>query len=460
MSTKAARKVADQQVIDAAMAVLAAAPGLPAREDLAVELSDGVAAQRRGYYLPDEDERLRDSFHRYLAVRVSLWQTVQKLLPIVDRKARAKKADFYRSYAIALCASAMLWRTGHALLDMAQGRDVVWKKLDEAEPRFGIERKTFTYMYDGLTAPKIMAKYRRSWRFYRRNTAQIQAAMQGDPFERIMPLLEAEAGFAPPTIKGWLGERLLFRGFSYRRRHISAARKSLFAVFEVSGARIAELKQPFIKPAGSPKRVTDEVRAKVLAFCKPGDVFVTRHDDALSNVFLPGFWPHAALFIGNADQRRALGLPDIETARHRHGERIVFMESKKDGVLFRPVEDTLELDAFIIMRPVLSDEALRAALTCAMTHVGKLYDFAFDFASADRLACTELIYRTYHMAGDIRFTPEEIAGRTCLSAESLMNQAIGRGYFDVVAAYGIDGDSWQSDAQAFEALRRSFASEF
>ena len=454
------RHIPDQKIIDAAMSVLAAAPGLPTREDLAVELNDGVAAQRRGYYLPDEDERLRGSFHRYLAVRVSLWQTVKDLLPIVDRKARAKKADFYRSYAIALCASAMLWRTGHALLDMAQGRDVVWKKLDEAEPRFGIERKTFTYMYQGLTAPKIMAKYRRSWRFYRRHSVQIRAAMQGDPFERIMPLLEAEAGFAPPTIKGWLGERLLYRGFSWRRRHISAARKSLFAVFEASGARIAELKQPFIKPAGSPKRVTDDIRAKVLGFCRPGDVFITRHDDALSNVFLPGFWPHGALFLGNAAQRSALGLPNIETARHHHGERIVFMESKKDGVLFRPVEDTLELDAFIIMRPKLSDEDLRAALTAAMSHVGKLYDFAFDFASADRLACTELIYRAYHMAGDIRFAPEDIAGRTCLSAESLMNQAIGGGYFDVVAAYGIDGDSWQEGTPALEALRGSFVSTF
>lgn len=454
------RHIPDQKIIDAAMSVLAAAPGLPTREDLAVELNDGVAAQRRGYYLPDEDERLRGSFHRYLAVRVSLWQTVKDLLPIVDRKARAKKADFYRSYAIALCASAMLWRTGHALLDMAQGRDVVWKKLDEAEPRFGIERKTFTYMYQGLTAPKIMAKYRRSWRFYRRHSVQIHAAMQGDPFERIMPLLEAEAGFAPPTIKGWLGERLLYRGFSWRRRHISAARKSLFAVFEASGARIAELKQPFIKPAGSPKRVTDDIRAKVLGFCRPGDVFITRHDDALSNVFLPGYWPHGALFLGNAAQRSALGLPNIETARHHHGERIVFMESKKDGVLFRPVEDTLELDAFIIMRPKLSDEDLRAALTAAMSHVGKLYDFAFDFTSADRLACTELIYRAYHMAGHIRFEPEDIAGRICLSAESLMNQAIGGEYFDVIAAYGIDGDSWQEGAPALDALRGSFVSTF
>lgn len=124
------------------------------------------------------------------------------------------------------------------------------------------------------------------------------------------------------------------------------------------------------------------------------------------------------------------------------------------------MEDTLELDAFIIMRPKLPQGDLRTALTRAMSHVGKLYDFAFDFASADRLACTELIYRSYHMAGDIRFTPEMIAGRTCLSAEALMNQAIGGGHFDVVAAYGINGDSWETGMQAYKSLSGSFEAGF
>jgi len=449
-------------ISEAARTVLAAAPGL--REDIAIELADAVAAERRGYYAPDEDERLREGFHRYLAVRVSLWDAVKTLLPFVDGKLNADEGDFLRSYGVALCASAMLWRTGNALLDMAQGRDVVWKKLDEAEPRYGIERKTFTYMYKGLTAPKILAKYRKSWRFYRRNAARIQDALEAagpdSDFAKIAPLLQAEAEFARPTLVAWAGDRLHFRGFSLRRRHISAARKSLFAVFEASGSRIAELKQPFIKPSGAPKRVDDAVRAKVLEICEPGDVFVTRHDDALSNVFLPGFWPHAALFLGNAEQRAELGLPDIQTARHHHGDRIVFMESKKDGVLFRPVEDTLELDAFVILRPRLTDEAKREALTRAMTHVGKLYDFAFDFGSADRLACTELIYRSYHTAGGLHFKLDEIAGRKCLSAEDLLDQAIGSGGFDVFASFGIEGNDWDIGVTARDKLKASYEAKF
>jgi hypothetical protein len=337
---------------------------------------------------------------------------------------------------------------------------VVWQKLDAAEPRYAIERKTFTALYAGLTSPKIIAKYRKSWRFYRRYKPQILTAMTGPLYGDIASLLKAEESQHRFKLADDIMGRLSYRGFSYKRRHISAARKTLFSIFEISGSRIAELKQPFVKPRGAPKRVNDAVRAQVLELCEPGDVLVTRHDDALSNVFLPGYWPHAVLFLGNASQRAALGLPDIETARHHHGDRIVFMESKKDGVMFRPVEDTLELDAFVVLRPVISDAGRRKAVTRAMSHVGKLYDFAFDFSSADKLACTELIYRAYHGADDINFTLAEIAGRKCLSAEDLMNQAISGGWFDVHAAYGIDGDTWTHKAKARAQLAASFESAF
>lgn len=441
---------------DAARALLAAAPGLPTEADMATELSDGIAAERRGYYTPDEDERLRESYHRYLAVRVALWDTVHDLLPYVDRKRRATKLNALRAFGIAFCASAMLVRTGNYLLDIADDRPVVWKKLDEAEPRYGIEAKTFTAIYRGLTSPKIIAKYRKSWRFYHRYHGEIMDALSGPIFGPVGELLRAEAPHLQGGLSAWIMRRLSFRKFNYKRRHISAYRQLMFRAFELSGSRIAELKQPFIKPSGAPKRVTADVQARVTQICQPGDVFVTRHDDALSNLFLPGFWPHAALYIGTAEQRAALGLPVIDPAKHHHADRIVFFESKKDGVLFRPIEDTLALDMFVVLRPTLTRGDLRDALTKGMSHVGKLYDFSFNFASAERLACTELVYRTYHKAGAIEFTLSEMAGRKCLSAEDLLNQGLRSGAFDVVALYGLGHDDWDYGEQAREKLLESY----
>ena len=42
--------------------VLAAAEALPRQQEIATQLADAQRAQARGYFLPDEDERLREAF--------------------------------------------------------------------------------------------------------------------------------------------------------------------------------------------------------------------------------------------------------------------------------------------------------------------------------------------------------------------------------------------------------------
>jgi hypothetical protein len=206
------------------------------------------------------------------------------------------------------------------------------------------------------------------------------------------------------------------------------------------GSDIADLKVPFVKPPSAPKRVTSDVIEKSKQLLKPGDVFVTRHDDAMSNVFLPGFWPHSALWLGADDSE--------------------IIEAKKDGVLLRPLEETLQVDAFTIIRPKLTARQVSDALLRARSHAGKLYDFIFDFRTTDRLVCTEVIYRTYQGAGDINFQLIEQAGRLCLSAEELLNQGIANDWFDVVAIYGVGGNEFVTGEPAKMKLKESFESRF
>ena len=160
----------------------------------------------------------------------------------------------------------------------------------------------------------------------------------------------------------------------------------------------------------------------------------------MSNVFLPGFWPHSALWLGAKDA-------DI-------------LEAKKDGVLLRQIEETLQVDAFTIIRPKLDSSDITTALSRARSHVGKLYDFIFDFRTTDRLVCTEVIYRTYNAIGPIDFKLIEQAGRHCLSAEELLNQGIGNDWFEVVALYGVGGNEMLLGEAAKVQLAQSFKSRF
>lgn len=411
---------------------------LPSLSELDILMADAAAAEARGYYDPVEDERLRETYTRYLAIRVSLWQIVQELRPSSHQaqfKPNQATDEDWRNFGIAFCAAEIIVRTGEYLIGLARMRNLVWEKLDEANLTYALPRKSFTRLYRQLTSAFQMHGFYRACETFDRNRAEI--LKKSDPYIQAV-LTELNL---PTASRGTHLKR--YRRFvrhSLKRRQNSALKNIVFAIFEMAGSDIADLKIPFVKPARSLKRVTPEVIDALRPLLRPGDVFVTRHDDAMSNVFLPGFWPHSALWLGESG--------------------LEILEAKKDGVLFRDLRETLKVDAFTVIRPKLSSDDIASALTKAKKHAGKLYDFVFDFRTSDRLVCTEVVYRAYHGVGPINFNLIMEAGRHCLSAEALLNQGIGQEWFDVVAIYGVEDDQLHTGAEAKEMLSKSFVSAF
>ena len=452
--------VAEEQLAEkvdgAARALLAATAALPRHGELKQHLLDAAAAQKRGYFEPGEDERLRNLWVNYLGVRAALWETVDRIQPLLKMEMAEGSLNWdlrLRSFGVGFAAGALLVRAAGFLVELAGERPLVWQKLDEAEPRYGIPRKNFTRIYRSLSSPKRMWRYHEAWRFYEANKADLASALTGPLYGPVWRLLEEQEPHMEGRKREYLRRGLNFSLFDFQRRQRSGYRKVMFHLFRLSGSAIADMRQPFVKEAGAPKRVTPEVVKELEEILQPGDVFVTRHDDALSNLFLPGFWPHAALYLGKAKDLQALGVsgpcgPGCHT-----------LEARKDGVLCRRLADTLSVDAFVVLRPRLDREDLAAALTRALAHQGKLYDFLFDFRQSDRLACTAVIYRTYHGVGDISFSLHDRAGRLCLSAEDLLDETVGAGHFSVVGLYGVGGEGLLTGPEAHEKLLASYRPE-
>ena len=156
----------DAQLKDAARSLLAGHAALPSLQTLKAEVTDAKAAQERGYYKPAEDERLRETYIQYMGVRAALWQTVQGLMPYIELPRKFKKGDWddhLKAFSIAFCCAAMLMRSGYYLVDMAIKYPVVREKLDEGEPRYGIERKQFTAIFDSLVEAKRIAQSLPIW---------------------------------------------------------------------------------------------------------------------------------------------------------------------------------------------------------------------------------------------------------------------------------------------------------
>jgi len=168
--------------------------------------------------------------------------------------------------------------------------------------------------------------------------------------------------------------------------------------------------------------ITPEHQAYMGRHLLPGDIIIVRKNWFLSNIFLPGFWSHAVLYLGEpqklqtyfdtADIRayfstitgNEMGLMQYlktccpsQWERYERGsiaEPYCVIEAICDGVVFNTL-DKVTGDYAAVLRPCLSKLAKAQAIVEAFLHVGKPYDFDFNFATDNTLVCTELVWRSY-----------------------------------------------------------------
>ena len=415
-------------------AIASLGPAIVGIEKAEVELADVHRAAERGHFTPDEDGRVHAWFARYLTARAGLLETIGDLRPVTDADVDADAETQLHAFVVAYTAACLLVRAGRFLVSKFADHSLIQRKLNEAEPRFRIPRKQYTAIRKSLTDPVNAMRLRQAQQFADEHRADIEALGGHRDFAVVLGYLRESEASLRVGVRQYAKARLGYRSHSFRRRHASAVQKAIFAIAEVFGRVVADARLPW-----RTKCITASVRSQIEALLSPGDVIITRHHDAMSNLFLPGYWPHAALHVGLAAQREALGVTIApEQAARWAGARRV-LEARKDGVLFRTLEDTLAVDATVVIRPDLTPEQIARALTEAVTHEGKLYDFDFDFFRADRLVCTEVVYRAYDGIGDLHFELTRRTGRLTLSAQDLVKMAVENRGFRPVAVFGATG---------------------
>ena len=185
----------------------------------------------------------------------------------------------------------------------------------------------------------------------------------------------------------------------------------------IGDARIRE-------PRAGAALITPERVAALQPRLRPGDIVIERRNWYLSNAFLPGYWPHSALYVGTAAELRAMGFEsDPRVARHLDafgrrdaaGHVPAFIEAVSEGVVFTSLEHSVgEADSVAVLRPRLTFEQIKEVIGRAFSHAGKPYDFDFDFFSADKLVCTEVVYRAFGSYVD--FPLVQVLGRKTLPA--------------------------------------------
>ncbi len=378
------------------------------------ELEELRRAEGREFYRPEEEDRIRWFFVTYLSHRSTLLRiaaTYGNYESVREPEARAR--CFMVGYAaVGVAYEAALWFTS-----TYGSNPAVRKKLNEPEPRWGLAARTYDKIASGVSNETNRQMYHEMGVFY---------VSHRDDWRR----LEVWG----PEDQRWLDERI-GRSLDYVQSHpvsrpgqwiaqLAKRVKSdlytpLYAVQSMLSEMVGDLR--IVKDA--PLISVRQIRAEVEPRLKPGDIFLERRNWYLSNAFLPGFWPHGALYVGRPEDLRRLGIaedPEVKSRWQEYirpapdGEPHTVIESVSEGVIFNSLTESMHADYVAVLRPRLSEAQIAQAIVRAFSHQGKPYDFEFDFFTSDKLVCTELVYRAYE--GMLHFDLVRVMGRDTLPA--------------------------------------------
>lgn len=407
----------------------------------------------RGDFRPSEDEAIGFWFARFLTARENLWTVIDDVRLVLDKPTGSIEGqDEIRYFLIGYAAVCLLIRIDRLLLFEVADHSLVQRKLNEPFPEYRIPRKQFTTIFSAFVDQKNVFAIRDAMHFARTHRREFSSLSEDTNVGFIVQQLADLEGSLNPSKLSHLKRAWSYVSHKWRRRGVVSVTRIFAAVLEGFGRAASEFCDM------ENKHVTEDVLESIASFIQPGDVIVTRHAKALTNLFFPGYWPHAALYVGTADQRESSGISVEPDVAARWADDICVLEAKKDGVLLRPLRDTLAVDAFAIIRPLLAAENVKTAIERAILHEGKMYNFDFDFFNSDRVVCTELVYRAYDGLENIKFPLHERAGRKTLSAEDLLDYALETGTFKPVAVFGVDEgrDSVRYDEGVRDALVASY----
>ena len=420
----------------------------------AATLIETQIAEDRGYFTPSEEETLR-------GLQISYWQARAALLELAhdyhDQQKTMSEAERPLAFVVAYAAVLLLVDAARFMRDQVHDRETIRVKLNESAEEFGIPRDAYEIVQRSLTSPWHAWHLYHALEYFRQHEAELRQTTEAAGLSELWSIINRLNHRLDVVASDLVGARLRARTKQAARamRHDLLGR-ALFGLHKLVGTMMAN---KYMRPGHKPG-VPNAIREVLCETMQSGDVLVVRKEYALTNYFLPGFWPHAALYLGETNDLAQLGLREDENVGPRwqqfeasEGDHV--LEAMADGVLIRSIESPLASDSVVVLRPRLTQEQIAEALSRGLSHEGKRYDFDFDFARSDRLVCTEVVYRAYQGIGGIEFPMIRRAGRETLGGRELIRMGIDRNFFETVAVYSpTHADAVLHDHQAHELVAK------
>ncbi len=373
---------------------------------------------KRSFFRQEDDDAVRQLLFSYLSIRSELLRIIWTYK---EYKVLPDAALQTRSFLLALTAASGLYELSSKFVTrFAEIPDAI-KKLNEAEPLWGIPDGLYNTIARNLQIARDQHLLADAYVAYETVLKGIRGSelITSSPYDtfhktivRGRELLKLDSRDASSITEEVTEEatEIMSRG---------AYKVQAFVSTWLGDTKIRRPREG--KPLIQSEQLKD-VRLKI----KPGDILIERQDWFLSRAFMPGYWAHAAIYAGTAEELRQLGVDKdpraiAQFAKITDDGSGIVLEAVPAGVRATSFQHCLGVaDSAAVLRPKLPADKVKESIIRAFQHIGKKYDFNFDFFSSDKLVCTELVYRSFDHG--IHFPLINVMGRMTLPPTELVRK--------------------------------------
>jgi hypothetical protein len=416
---------------------------------------------------PTERELAHDLFAQVMAYAIALDGMARVHGDYWDVSPLKQRTRHARHFAIHFAAYTQLHQLGLKFIDLTQGKPQFETLLDEGSPRNGTPPRAYERLKWNVVHVEDVSRLVAGHQYHKVLRLSGYPGLKGDTASGYAI---ANIDVTWPYVKSKLGRKgaLLFAG-----NGVDILKdKSLRVWFPVQTGVAEWMGDTKYRRKGlaliSAAQIQEAVKRS-----KPGDIVVERRNWYLSNVGLPGFWPHATLYLGSPKEMAAYLDKDPKVAVHykgsftkhlarkypdawatytsndEYGHTHRVLEAMSEGVVFTSAEHSFEADYVGALRPKLSKLEKAQAIERAFGYAFRPYDFNFDFFSDTTIVCSELVYKAYEPRKGVTglsFPLERVVGRMTLSPNTMIRQWAESGAEHMKFAWFLDGREKTKDA--------------
>ena len=336
---------------------------------------------------------------------------------------------------LSLSSALVLYDNYLLAISLFEGDGKLRRILNERDPGYAVSRAGLAKVTLNYNSVANRERVRRAIRFYERESKRLlPMRVNSQEIDYINALIAQSPSYT--MVRKWSPLYVVNRHLGF----FGAVTSDTLTGFERTGVNLFSM--VFGNAVGlvetrkgklyGRRDVIKELRGTLTA----GDILLEKTPFRLTDKLIPGYWGHAAVWVGSEAELKELGIWENPVVARYHDdirESRLVVEALRSGVEMNSLEHFLNIDSFGILRkPGLDPKERARTIIQALRQVGKPYDFNFDVESKGRVYCSKLVYMSYC---DVEWPTKKSLGRTTFTPDDVAAKAAKEGTLKLVTFY-------------------------